>query len=103
MSMELHSEQGEALTQAYGWLRPLLLRALGRLARTGFAIPPEEGLDLIHDFIVYEWPSAAARHDPALSDQRTFAYAAFVLYARRRIIKLRQWKSALSDVRSLAE
>jgi len=49
---------------AYRQFRRLLLGALARLSRQGFAVPPAEGLDLIHDFF------AEASSGPAKSNWR---------------------------------
>ena len=41
--------------EAYRLHRSLLFGALSKLAWSGFAVPPDEGLDLIHDFFIEAW------------------------------------------------
>jgi RNA polymerase sigma factor (sigma-70 family) len=85
---------------------PLLLNALARLAKEGYGIPFNEGLDLIHDFFMEHWAGVLARfdknRDPPVSFP-TYLYRAFVLFARRRIIFLNQWRSSLTDTAWLAK
>lgn len=78
--------------QAYKTYRPLLLRALSGLARQGYVLAPDEGLDLVHDFFIEVWPALVQRHDPKRAQLGTFAYRAFVQFARPRIIRLNRWR-----------
>lgn len=79
----------------YQKLRSLFFSALAGLARRGYAIAPDEGLDLIHDFFVEAWPSMVERHDPRQARLSTYAYGAFIQFARARIVRLRRWGKQL--------
>lgn len=82
---------GVAAATDYERFRALFFSALAGLARRGYVAAPDEGLDLIHDFFVEAWPTIVERHDPNLSRFSTYAYKAFVQFARPRIVRLRRW------------
>jgi len=84
-----------AFDAAYRRFRPLLLTALSRLARQGFVAPPDEGLDLIHDFFLESWGQVAGNHDPSRSKLETYVFAAFVRFARPRIVRLTRSRAGL--------
>jgi DNA-directed RNA polymerase specialized sigma24 family protein len=81
----------------YRQYTPILFRALAALAKNGFAVPPSEALDLIHDFFLDGWPSVRAHYNPKKGPLPNYVYVAFVHYARPRIVKLNRLRSALLD------
>jgi DNA-directed RNA polymerase specialized sigma24 family protein len=90
------------LGESYVLHRPLLLSALSRLSRTGFAVPPDEGLDLVHDFFIARWSAVEAAYDPRKSKFSTYLYSAFVNFARPRIVKSLRWRDALLPPNEIA-
>ena len=86
---------------AYQQYTPVLLRALGALARSGFVVPPSEALDLIHDFFVDGWPSVRTHYNRKKGPLPNYVYVSFVHYARPRIVKLNRLRSALIDPETL--
>jgi DNA-directed RNA polymerase specialized sigma24 family protein len=89
------------LGAAYQQYTPVLLRALGALARSGFVVPPSEALDLIHDFFVDGWPSVRTHYNRKKGPLPNYVYVSFVHYARPRIVKLNRLRSALIDPETL--
>jgi hypothetical protein len=85
---------------AYPHFRRVFLRALAALARRGFAVPLEDGIDLIHDFFADEWSGLFTNFDPGKGAFEAYAYGAFVRFARPRIVKLRRWKASLLEPQS---
>jgi RNA polymerase sigma factor (sigma-70 family) len=83
------------MEEAYVHLRPLFFGALGRLARQGFVVSPADSMDLIHDFFVDAWPTLNQHFDPDKGGFEGYAYAAFVRFARPRIIRLQRWQHSL--------
>jgi RNA polymerase sigma factor (sigma-70 family) len=79
----------------YEELRPHLLGALAKLARQGFIVSPWDGLDLIHDFFVEAWDGINSRYDPSKGTVEAYVYAAFIHFARPRIVRLRRLQSSL--------
>jgi hypothetical protein len=60
---------------------------LGRLARDGFVLPPEESRDVITDFTTDVLPSLSKKYDPLKgSSPDRYLYSAFYKYARRRAV-----------------
>jgi RNA polymerase sigma factor (sigma-70 family) len=98
-----HSSPPNAWAKAYALYRPLLFNALSRLARRGYVTPPDEGLDLIHDFFLEAWDGVNYAYDPAKSKFETYLYGSFVQFARPRIIRLRRWREGLVQPSDLAE
>jgi RNA polymerase sigma factor (sigma-70 family) len=88
---------------AYRQYTPVLFRALGALAKSGFAVPPSEALDLIHDFFVDGWPSVRTHYNRKKGPLPNYVYVSFVHYARPRIVKLNRLRSALIDPETLEE
>jgi DNA-directed RNA polymerase specialized sigma24 family protein len=91
------------LEVAYRQYTPVLFRALGALARNGFAVPPSDALDLIHDFFVDGWPSVRTHYNEKRGPLPNYVYVSFVHYARPRIVKLNRLRSALIDPQTLEE
>lgn len=88
---------------AYLKLRRLLFGALARLARTGFTVPPADGLDLIQDFFAERWTAVSKNFDPTRGTKlETYVYQAFVRFARPRIAQLHRWRNLLVDAAYLA-
>ncbi|WP_158684188.1 sigma-70 family RNA polymerase sigma factor [Methylobacterium sp. 285MFTsu5.1] len=77
--------------------RPLMLQVLGRLARDGYVVPPDDGLDLVHDFFVEAWPAVITRYDADKAKFRTYLHLSFASFARPRIVKLTRWRTTLVD------
>lgn len=73
---------------AYRRLQPLFYKALARLTRQGFVIPPSDFQDMVHDFFVEAWPGVARRFDPSISSFEAYCYTAFIYFARPKIIRL---------------
>jgi RNA polymerase sigma factor (sigma-70 family) len=88
-------------SEAYTEFRPLFFSALARLARGGYPVPPDESLDLIHDFFIEAWPGLLERYDPDRARFTTYAFQAFVRFARPRIARLNRWRQL--DFRTEAE
>lgn len=91
------------LSVAYRQYTPVLFRALGALAKSGFAVPPSEALDLIHDFFLEGWPSVRTHYNPKKGSLPNYVYVSFVHYARPRIVKLNRLRSALIAPERLEE
>lgn len=93
-----------SLEESYRVHRGLLVSALARLARQGFVVPPDEGLDFIHAFYADEWPRVVARFDASMARFSTYLFSAFTHFARGRVI--RTWRhqrvlQSLGEARSL--
>ena len=91
--------EGKAVDWRTSYLRHrrLLLGALGKLARTGLVVPPDESLDLIQSFFAEAWPGLESRFDPKRARFETYLYGAFLRFARPRIQTLVTWRSRLVD------
>ncbi len=74
------------LAEAYPRYRGLLLSALGRFAARSIPVPPDQGLDLVHDFFTEEWPGIRRRFDPSRGPANAYVYSAFVRFAKARLI-----------------
>lgn len=83
------------LGTAFSDLKPLLFHALGRLARQGFAVAPTDGIDLIHDFLTDELSGLRRRYESDKGGFKTYAYRAFVQFARPRIVRLQRLQESL--------
>jgi len=92
-----------SLETAYRDYRGLLFSALGHLARKGFVVPPADALDLIHDFFVEAWAGLQERFDESLASRSTYVYAAFVRFARPRIMRLQRQRASLLDPAEVAD
>ena len=73
----------------------MLFKALSGLARTGYPAPPDEGMDLIHDFYIHAWPGVSARYDASRASFDTYLFACFVRFARPRIARLMRLRETL--------
>lgn len=89
------------LETAYQTLRPMLFGGLGKLSRQGFSILPSDGLDVIHDFFVDEWDKVIARYNPDKGKLESYVYAAFINFARPRLIRLQRLQGSLTDPQEL--
>ena len=94
-------EHAPTLEGAYRQYRGLLFSALGRLAAQGFAVPPSDAADLVHDFFVEAWGGIAERYEPERAELGTYIYAAFVRFARPRIVRLQQFRGSLVEPREV--
>ncbi len=90
-----------SLEQAYARLQPLFFAALGNLARQGFVVSPADSMDLIHDFFAEAWPTVENHFDPDKGSFESYLYAAFVQFARPRIVRLRRWQNSLIEAEKL--
>jgi RNA polymerase sigma factor (sigma-70 family) len=97
------AETVPALEAAYRQHRGLLFRALGQLARQGFAVNPADAPDLVHDFFLEAWNGIAARFDPSKAALSTYVHGAFVQFARPRILRLQRLQGALVEPLILAQ
>jgi predicted transcriptional regulator len=91
------------LETAYRSLRPMLFGALGKLSRQGFSVLPSDGLDMIHDFFVDEWAKVSSHYDPGKGKLESYVYAAFVNFARPRLIRLQRLQRSLVDPQELSQ
>jgi tetratricopeptide (TPR) repeat protein len=89
--------------KAYHRYRPLLFAALSKLARSGFAVPPDEGLDLIHDFFIEGWSPVQTNYDSSKSKYVTYLYKSFINFARPRIVRSVRWREGLLPPEQLWE
>lgn len=84
-----------SLELAYPRLRTLFIAALGRLARSGFSVSPDDGMDLVHDFFAEAWAGLDKNFDSEKGSFEQYAYGAFVRFARPRIVRLKRWQNSL--------
>lgn len=89
--------------QGYIRYRPLLLRALGTLARNGFSVPISDGADLIQDFFLSEWPKINVNYEERKGTFANYLFRAFVQFARPRIVRIRRWQLQLASPEELSE
>jgi len=80
-------------TETYHRLLPVFYRALGKLTRQGFVVPPDLGLDLIHDFIAEAWPKLMKGFDPEQGSLEAYCFGALVRFARPRIVRMQRWQA----------
>lgn len=80
------------LERVYEEYTPLLLAAVGSLARKGYDVHPAEGLELVHDFYLEALPGLRERYDPAKGKFSTYLYGAFLRFARPRLLRNMRWK-----------
>lgn len=79
----------------YGRYRPLLFRGLASLARQGYELAADEGLELVHDFFIEVWSGLHERYEPSKGAFSTYVFGAFLRFARPRIVKSRRWRERL--------
>lgn len=89
------------LEDAYRQYRSLLFSALGKLAAQGFVVPPGDAADLVHDFFAEAWGGIAERYEPERAGLGTYIYAAFVRFARPRIVRLQRFRGSLVEPKEL--
>jgi RNA polymerase sigma factor (sigma-70 family) len=78
----------EVETKELGSYEGVLWRVLAALARGGYAVPPSDARDLIHDFYLDAWNGVNERFDPKLGVSFVaYIASAFYRFARRRILK----------------
>lgn len=87
----------------YARFQGLLYRALSRLAEGGFAVPPDEALDLVHDFYVETRGELAHNYDPSRAKFETYVFASFVRFARPRIVRLTRLRAMLVEPSEMDE
>jgi RNA polymerase sigma factor (sigma-70 family) len=88
--------------EAYRLYRSLLFGALSKLALSGFAVTPDEGLDIIHDFFIEAWAAVESNYDPSRSKFTTYLYRSFVNFARPRIVRSVRWRDTLLSPEDLS-
>lgn len=94
-------EPATTLEDAYRQYRGLLFSALGKLAAQGFVAPPSDAADLVHDFFAEAWGGIAERYEPERAGLGTYVYAAFVRFARPRIVRLQRFRGSLVEPKEL--
>ncbi|OGA39216.1 MAG: hypothetical protein A3G24_25010 [Betaproteobacteria bacterium RIFCSPLOWO2_12_FULL_62_13] len=94
-------EDAPNLEGAYRQYKGLLFSALGKLAAQGFAVPPDDAADLVHDFFAEAWDGIAERYEPKRAGLGTYVYAAFVRFARPRIVRLQRFHGSLMEPKEL--
>jgi RNA polymerase sigma factor (sigma-70 family) len=87
----------EDKTRELGSYESVLWRVLGALARNGYAVPPSDARDLIHDFYLDAWEGINQRFDPKLGSFAGYVTSAFYRFARRRILKTENFKRRTVD------
>jgi hypothetical protein len=102
LSAPLKTETGAGdLEEDYRRYRPTLLAALGTLGRSGYAVAPADGLELVHDFFLEVWPDVRRRFDPARGSFASLLVVAFYRFARARIardLRLRASRIPIDEV-----
>jgi DNA-directed RNA polymerase specialized sigma24 family protein len=87
--------------EGYELFRQRFLVALAVLARRGFVVGFDDGLDLIHDFFLDAWDGLASRYDPKQGEVGGYVYGAFIRYARSKIVELHRTRERLVDAATL--
>jgi RNA polymerase sigma factor (sigma-70 family) len=98
---EMKEQRLPSLELAYPRLRALFFAALGKLARNGFVVSPDDGMDLIHDFFAEAWAGLEKHFDSSKGSFESYAYGAFVRFARPRIVRLKRWQNSLIGAEEL--
>lgn len=81
--------------------KPLLWRVLGRLARDGYVIQPQDAHDFIQDFYL-EWHPLNERFDAQKGDFAPYLVASFYRFCRRRFLQLQRLRARTVDIEELA-
>lgn len=89
--------------EGYIQYRGLLLSALGKLGAQGFHVWFDEAADLLHDFFLEEWGKVTAGYNPSRGEFEPYLYAAFVYFARPRIIRLGRIRQRRVDLHGMVE
>jgi len=84
-----------SLDEVYEAFTPMLLSAVGSLARRGYGINPGEALDVIHDFYLEALPGLFEHFDPSKGKFSTYLYGSFLQFARPRIVRGIRWKAII--------
>jgi RNA polymerase sigma factor (sigma-70 family) len=100
-SSETKEQRVPNLELAYPRLRTLFFAALGKLARNGFVVSPNDGMDLVHDFFAEAWAGLEKHFNPDKGNFESYAYGAFVRFARPRIVRLNRWQNSLIGAEKL--
>jgi len=79
------NETPPGLAQAYERYKPLLIAAIGAMARKGTRIPLADGIELVDDFFIEALDGLLVRYDPSQSRFSCYLYRAFRRFARRRM------------------
>ena len=87
-------------TFEYARYKTLLLGALGVLARRGYPVYPDDGVDLIHDFFSEAWSPVVMRYDPTRAKFETYVFGTFVHFARPRIIRTYRRREVLLSIQA---
>jgi len=82
----------QQLDRVYEEYTPMLLSAVASLVRRGYDMHPAEGLELIHDFYLEALPGLVERYDEKQAKFSTYLYAAFLRFARPRLLRSMRWK-----------
>jgi hypothetical protein len=102
-SQMAESETKLDLDSAYRQYRRRLFGALAILSRQGLPVQPADGLDLIQEFFATSWDGLQSRYDCARGPFDRYIFAAFIRFARPRILRLYRWQNSLVDAAKLAE
>lgn len=95
---EKELRSADSLATAYDMLRTPFLDALTRLAYEGYALPPSDYHDLVHDFFLEVWPKVVSAYDEKKGPIKGYAYVAFVNFVRARLKKQHRYRKVLADV-----
>lgn len=87
---------------AYRDYRGLLFAAFGQMARQGFVVSPSDANDIVHDFFADAWNGLEKRYEPQRASFSTYMYAAFVRFARPRIVRLHRLNGLLREPAEIA-
>jgi hypothetical protein len=83
--------------KAHARFERLLFRAIARLGRQGFLVPPSESVELIYDFFLEEWEKVVDGYNAQKGGPEGYIYRAFLYFARRRIVTLQRWTKCLAN------
>jgi hypothetical protein len=86
----------------YAQFRPLLFRALALLSRQGYRADADVGIEIVHDFFIEAWPGLRERYDSKKGAFSTYVFAAFVRFARPKIVSMQKHDARLLHVDAAA-
>jgi RNA polymerase sigma factor (sigma-70 family) len=89
--LPMRAGTAQELERVYEEYTPLLLSAVASLAKRGYDMHPAEGLELIHDFYIEALPGLLNRYDEKKARFSTYLYAAFLRFARPRLLRNVRW------------
>ena len=82
----------------YGKYQRLLFGALARLARVGYVVSPDDGMDLVHEFFTDSWKTIRADFDPNRGTKlETYVFQVFIHFSRPRIKRIQRWQTIIMD------